>query len=153
MTLLAHLSLWAYTLHGLVWPVMVGWLIATVSRRTMSAALNFAACVLCVVGLRQGFAYRHRVVELEATPVIAALEDFQQTRGRYPEQLSELPPSVWAQLPAANPAYGRWQGAGDVSCYYRAPDTRRKDYGITCVTLMFLKHSYDRERRRWYTWD
>ncbi|MCY1023883.1 hypothetical protein [Pyxidicoccus sp. MSG2] len=153
VTLLAYTSFMAYMLSCLVWPLLLVSFATTLYRRTARAALDFAVVVLCFAGLQGGFAYRHRQVEHEAAPVIAAVEDFQRAHGHYPKELSELPPSVWTALPNAAPNDLRWQGAGGAPCWYREPDERRKAYGITCVTFVFLKHTYDSERRRWYSWD
>lgn len=153
VTLLAHLSFLAYTLNCFAWTAVLVGFVLMLTQRTVSAALNFVTGVLCVMGLHSGFTYRHRQLELDAAPVIAAVEDFRRSQGRYPKDLSELPASVWAGLPEAAPKARRWQGAGDVSCWYFEPDKGRPNYGITCGTLIFLKHTYDPARRRWYSWD
>lgn len=153
VTLLAYTSFLAYTLSCLVWPLLLVSFVITLTRRTAWAALDFAAVVLCFVALQSGFTYLHQQVEHEAAPMIAAVEDFQRAHGRYPKDLSELPPSVWTAHPKAAPNDRHWQGAGGADCWYWGPDERRKDYGITCVTFVFLKHTYDPERRSWYSWD
>ncbi len=79
--------------------------------------------------------------ETNFAPLLAALEQYRDTTGQYPDELDELVPEYVASLPQC-PVTGGWSGNG--SYYYKQKKGHRLQgtYIVTCVVGLFVFPQY-----------
>ena len=92
--------------------------------------------------------------ETNFAPLLAALEQYRNTIGQYPDELAELVPEFVASLPEC-PVSAGW--AGDDDYYKRKKGERRGGtYLIQCVVGVFLfpqRGLYESEDAEWWYTD
>ena len=79
--------------------------------------------------------------ETNFAPLLAALEQYRDTTGQYPDELDELVPEYVASLPQC-PVTGGWSGNG--SYYHKRKKGHRLQgtYIVTCVVGVFVFPQY-----------
>ena len=117
-------------------------------------AVAICAVMVVVVGEfgRGSFTQKH---ETNFAPLLAALEQYQNTTGQYPDELAELMPEYMDSLPEC-PVSGGW--ASDSPRYGKREMSERweESYRITCTVGAFLFPQYgiyDSERPGWWYQD
>ncbi|MFY2558634.1 hypothetical protein ACN469_13480 [Corallococcus terminator] len=160
MTVLGHLS---FTAALLVPFLVLGGgvlLLVTFVRALMPGrkSVNFltqayllVGIALTYAGMTRGMSWRFDRIEEEFAPLIAALDAYHAETGQYPESVAELIPAHLSKAPSCEltDSPDVRPGLSDAGYYRKTPDA----YGITCMTIVFWKYSYNPEKKYWYGWD
>ena len=85
------------------------------------------------------------LVDNSFAPVIAGLDKYKSTNGRYPDNLDALLPAYLGDLP------GCPDSTKPGAAYYVDPNSG--DYVLGCYTGLFTKRLYDSRTRRWESGD
>jgi|GEM_PF-4085191 len=160
MTLLGHLSFNAALLVPFL--VLGGGVLALVTlvrallpgRRSVNfvtPAYLLGGMALAYAGMTRGMSWRFDRIEEEFAPLIHALDAYHAETGQYPESVAELIPAHLSKAPSCeledSPEHR--PGIVDGGYFRRTADT----YGITCMTIVFWKYSYNPKEKYWYGWD
>ncbi len=85
-----------------------------------------------------------RLLELRLQPVIAALETYRDINDSYPGSLNELIPDHLQSVPSC-PKHKL--------VFFTRNKADTTQFGLTCVTFGFNKHTYDSATGAWKDWD
>jgi hypothetical protein len=85
-----------------------------------------------------------RLLELRLQPVIAALKTYRNSNGIYPGSLDELVPDYLQSVPSC-PKHKL--------VFFTRNKADTTQFGLTCVTFGFNKHTYDSATGAWKDWD
>ncbi|WP_163865108.1 hypothetical protein [Myxococcus eversor] len=160
MTLLGHLSFTAALLVPFLVLGGAGLLLVTLvlalsparkSANFVTLAYLLGGIALAYAGMTRGTSWRFDRIEEEFAPLITALDAYHAETGRYPESVAELIPAHLSKAPscALEDSSEQRPGIADGGYYRTTADT----YGITCMTIVFWKYSYNPEKKYWYGWD
>ncbi|MCI5207896.1 MAG: hypothetical protein D3910_03705 [Candidatus Electrothrix sp. ATG2] len=85
-----------------------------------------------------------RLLELRLQPVIAALKTYHESNGSYPGSLDELVPDYLQSVPSC-PKHKL--------VFFTRNKADTTQFGLSCVTFGFNKHTYDSATGAWKDWD
>lgn len=109
--------------------------------------LMFYVCSFA--GLHYAGPFHLLFLRYKLAPTITAIENYRRDEGTYPEKLEQLLPKYLTTLPSCFPP-----GYMPISydSYSQDKFSVKNDFGLTCLTLGFLKATYHPDRG-WYLWD
>ena len=102
-----------------------------------------------VVGMIHGGYYLRRRIQKTMRPLISAIDSYHAKTGHYPSHPTDIPDYIEA-MPKC-PGRGLLR---DVFYLRKQPYNLVEDgYIMTCNTFLFMKYTYDSERKSWHEWD
>ncbi|MCK4935462.1 MAG: hypothetical protein KAR84_01300 [Elusimicrobiales bacterium] len=113
------------------------------------------AVILGAAGMVHGGYYLRHKIQKTMQPLISAIDSYHAKTGYYPSHPSALVPDYIAAVPKCPGRRRRLlyflKRLNDTP--FPGPAVGEDGYIMTCKTFMFMKYTYDSEKKSWNEWD